>query len=37
MEAALAAAEAEGETLVFPNDLSLTILIGRTPSSEQKP
>jgi len=37
MEAALAAAEAEGETLVFPNDLSLTILIGRTPSSEPKP
>ena len=37
IEAALAAAEAEGETLVFPNDLSLTILIGRTPSSEPKP
>jgi hypothetical protein len=37
IEAALAAAEAEGKTLVFPNDLSLTILIGQTPSSEPKP
>ncbi len=34
IEAALTAAEAEGKTLVFPNDLSLTILVGRTPVSE---
>ena len=34
IEAALATAEAEGKTLVFPNDLFLAILVGRTPVIE---